>query len=282
MGSEDADMSDLVEGQYPQLEDETEVCWQAFCDNPVLRNWITEFRGAVGEEVDAEGAEEREAEEEEDRDSATSEPLRQAEMSDDGDAIPKKDMAKKLLETGKLSDYQRYKEPVCIQNHRVIVLVPNGKRYCGFLVCVNCKYGICFVRLGSSLQSTLKSLLYTPDQKSTAAADNIRQYFDTPCLCEQQETRVSQAKDITHMHSLYTGRTTIRVSQTLSQHVKRLLYRFPPYMNYGRPLSAWEVANANDTNKNLQASTSKKCPNRRRRSRKKRRRNSLEALIADF
>eukprot|EP01138_Halocafeteria_seosinensis_P015432 gb/GECG01015750.1/.p1 GENE.gb/GECG01015750.1/~~gb/GECG01015750.1/.p1 ORF type:complete len:384 (+),score=66.54 gb/GECG01015750.1/:1-1152(+) len=123
-----------------------------------------------------------------------------------------------------VSDYDAYYgTPQHVGEHRVQAFKPTSRRQCGLLVCIDCGASIVYIRVMNTMEKTMDTLLYDADGESTSHEQVVQSYFNGQCRAEKQEKRpvtLSELQSsIGKAISLYTGRETSNISQTLSQHV---------------------------------------------------------------
>ena len=116
-----------------------------------------------------------------------------------------------------------YSKPKLINGHRVISFKPTSRRQCGLLVCCDCGACIVYIRVMDTIEKTLDTILYDADGETTSHHQVVNSYFTGQCRSEKQDTIPSTLSELQNAVgkaiSLYTGRITTNISQTLSQHV---------------------------------------------------------------
>lgn len=126
-----------------------------------------------------------------------------------------------------------------LNGHQIRILYPTPKRLVGLMTCFQCEWTISFIRnCDPDDPATERSILRTPEKLSVDPLDVMNGYFDVPCQ-SSAGTVVRQWIDIDRAKSLYTGKQVSKVTQTFSQHLKKRVMEKAPYINFGKPLSAF-------------------------------------------
>ena len=132
-------------------------------------------------------------------------------------------LAEHALHDERVAQYAAYAKPQPHNGHFLKSFMPNGKRRCGILTCVNCTATLCFIRMDDeSVETSLRTILHTPDGQSTNIEDIINTYFDSMCQSwrHRENDEISILGNLGSVLSLHSGLWT-RDTHAISQGIKR-------------------------------------------------------------
>lgn len=143
------------------------------------------------------------------------------------------------LNDERLRQYKHYENPQPQNGHLLQSFMPNGKRRCGILACINCGTCCCFIRMDDvSVETSLRSILHTPEGQSTDINKIVEVYFDKTCRSScQRDNKLATLDQLGSVLSLHSGDLTMD-THAISQSIKRARDRQGyAYCNRAKPLS---------------------------------------------